>query len=143
LSSGKCLELDEHLASCADCRKFKAGLEEIHGLSLRRAPASMPSDIEKSILEKILGKAIHQKPLYRSYSGYYRIPKVAVWAAAAVILGLLFTSLFQPFRTAASIQRLSSLTAGYEIPPKVIMSEQDIVSQYTINNATIKLPKGG
>ena len=143
LSSDESRKLEKHLAACRDCRSFKADLEEIRGLALQRNPVSMPNKLEERILGEASGARVQPRVVHRSNSGYYRIPKIAVWAAAAVIVGLLFASLIQPFRPAAQVQSASSLTARNEIPQKVIMSEQDIVSQYTINNATIKLPKGG
>ena len=143
LPSGESRELEEHLADCPDCREFKADLQEIHGLSLQRAPVAMPHELAERILEETSGAQVQPRVVHRSNSGYYRIPKIAVWAAAAVIVGLMFSTLFQPFRPATQVQQPSALAAGDEIPQKVIMSEQDIVSQYTINNATVKLPKGG
>ena len=84
-------ELNEHMAKCSDCSDFAASLKDIIELSAKRNNVSMPIDLEQSILGKTAKK---KRSLLEHLTGYYRVPKFAIWAGVA-FLGFFAVNTYQ------------------------------------------------
>lgn len=123
--------LKQHLLECAECAQFASGLEELSGQIARQSLSDMPGNLAEKILSATVGNGGKQnvaRKMLAYFGASYRIPRVAVWGVAAVLLLLLGKIAFMP----AISNDVKPPSPGKTAPPaasqKIVLTEKDVVA---------------
>jgi predicted anti-sigma-YlaC factor YlaD len=131
LSPDESQALKQHLLECTACAKFSAGLSELSYQIIRQPAANMPDALAQKILLVTVGNERQQgigQKILTYFGASYRIPRVAVWGAAAVLMLLLGKIAFIPAQTndAESLSPKKSTTTTET--QKIVLTENDVVA---------------
>jgi anti-sigma factor RsiW len=91
--------LERHLQDCPACARLSEELKQQSQSMASHPTAAIPETLAANILAATVRKPeqgrVHQK-IVAFFAGNYRIPRVAVWATAAVLIVLLGKIAFMP-----------------------------------------------
>ena len=131
LSGNEVESLYTHLAECRSCSILLADLREQHQILLTREKATLPSEIEDSILAGTTDRPDLAGWFARLFSGSYAIPKPVAWAVGLTLAVLIVISLPRP----VSFDSINPVGSLAQFPngkiQKVVFTDKDIVTTRT------------
>jgi len=122
--------LTAHLQTCLPCRAFADELSALGDALALWRPEPLPSMVKDQILGRTIGHAVNSRTGF--LRGYYRIPRSLAWAAILAVVLLLVNTIADPFSAHRQPDAASSPSVGSVRVQKVVLTQKDLVSSYTI-----------
>ena len=121
--------LTAHLQTCLPCRAFADELAALGDALALWRPEPLPSTVKDQILARTMGHAVNSRTGF--LRGYYRIPRSLAWAAILAVVLLLVNTFAGQF-SARRPDAPSKPPDGSVMVQKVVLTQKDLVSSYTI-----------
>lgn len=116
--------VEQHLRSCAECRRSLAdyravGDAMLYSVPMRLAPLGLAADLRKRLTPAGVGAAVPAPPR-RDWLAFLRQPAVLVGAAGLIVVLLLFSNLYFSQRVAGLEQRVAAFDQLIHAAPVVL-----------------------